>query len=143
MSPMCPFLWQLRRLSRGLLSGSDVSLTINSRLGNSQAQTRKSTSFLRPFPPAKNGRKGKEAEGNPGDVRNNSQVLAEEDTSSMQTPLHPSLQIPPWASWQGPPLGHGTEHPQGKAEWASLPSSLACSVSASSFNAAWQLGMLA
>ena len=74
VNPTCPLLWQLQRLSRGLLSGSDVSLPINSRLRDSQAQTRKSTSFLGPFPPAKKRRKGREAEGNPGDVQNGSKL---------------------------------------------------------------------
>ena len=53
------------RLPWGLLSGSDVTLPINSRLGDSQAQKRKST-----IP-----RMGeKEAEGNPRDAQNSSKL---------------------------------------------------------------------
>lgn len=64
-----------------LHSGSDVSLPINSRPRDSQAQRRKSTSFLEPIQPAKNGRK--ESRRKPWRHPEQLQALAEEQISSL------------------------------------------------------------
>lgn len=149
---MCPLPWQLRRLSRGLLSGSDVSLPINSRLWNSQAQTRKSTSFLGPFQSAKNGRNGRKAGKKKGEGKQKEALEmfrtapssgSRRDLIIVDATRSPPSRLLPRHHGKVPSLEDGTEYPQGKGELASLTSSLVCSASFSSFNTGWWLSMLA
>lgn len=137
VNPMCPLLWQLRRLSWGLLSGSDVSSPINSRLGNSQAQTRKSASFLEPFQSAKNGRKGKEAEGNPGNVQDSSKLQLKERCNHCRQHSIPSMDI---TARSTPGRCHRASPREGSVGFPTFLLSLKCLFQ---FNTAWRLSMLA